>query len=153
MAKPKPSEEIVSINFTIPKSDKDKWLEYSKSLGFPLARIIKETMNKAIYQNPDLENSNKMQKIISKDIEELKAKMELLSKEYLDEIKKLPIPEDHIESKGRIINLLTDFGPLTREKLQSYLGMDGVELRKILSEMNKSKIIDFNPENQTWRVL
>lgn len=151
MAKPKPSEKMVTINFTIPESEKKKWLEYAGN--FPLARIIKETMNKAIYGIPDIEQSSNMQKTISKEIEELKEKMDLISKEYLNELKKIPDSDENIEVKGRILNLLTDFGPLSREKLQTYLGVDGSILRKILAEMSKSKSIDFIAENQTWSVL
>ena len=48
MAKPKPTEKMVGVSFQLPVSMKDKWKSYAESLGFPLARIIKETMNNKI---------------------------------------------------------------------------------------------------------
>lgn len=152
MAKPKPLEKMVNINFTISESEKNKWVEFAGN--FPLARVIKETMNKAIYQTIDIDKPTLLQKSMSKDIEELKEKLDLLSKEYLENLKKIPGPnEENIEIKGRILNLLSDFGPLSRERLQKYLGINGDLLRSILAEMSRSRSIDFIPEKQLWSVM
>lgn len=157
MAKPKPSEKMVYIGFTIAESEKTVWENFAVELGFPLARIIKETMNQRINMPSVSSNqqSDKFSKIIFDEINQLRNEISELNVKYLDAIKSAPISEsvnviDTENIKKRVRILLCDLKTITREKLQDYLDVDSKMMRKILTEMKDSNEIDYNPETQTW---
>ncbi|WP_369019453.1 hypothetical protein DSAG12_04335 [Promethearchaeum syntrophicum] len=153
MAKPKPSEKMDSIRFTIPESEKKIWKEYAKGLGFPLARIIKETMNQRI--NNFKANSSKTENEIMKELQNLSEKINFLNVKVEKKIIEAPIPKieiDKDEIRSRIEMFLSEFpNGLTRKKLITFLNIDSKIVRKILVEMKNDNII-YN-EDLKWRLV
>jgi len=153
MAKPKPLEKMDSITFTIPESEKKTWKEYAKDLGFPLARIIKETMNQKI--NHLKANSSKEQNEIMKEIQNLSETINFLNVKVEKNIINAPIPETEIdkdEITSRIFMFLSDFSSgLSRKKIIQYLNIDPKIVRKILVDMKNDNII-YN-EDLKWRLV
>ncbi len=153
MAKPKPLEKMDSITFTIPKSEKKIWKEYSKELGFPLARVIKETMNQKI--NHLKANSSIAQNEMVKEIQNLSEKINFLNAKVEKIIINAPKPEIEIDEStitSQIILFLSDFsGGLSRKKLVQYLNVDSKIVRKVLVDMRKNDLI-YN-EDLKWRLV
>lgn len=156
MVKPKPTQKMVQINFTIIESEKEKWEKYSQDLGFPLARVIKETMNKAIYQQATKSESFNLNLILN-EISSIKSQFndlsQNISKEIDDSDEKINDSQNIPEIKAKIISLLSDCGPISKEKIEYYTGVEKNLLWNVLDEMKKSKSIKYLIDGKKWSAI
>jgi hypothetical protein len=157
------NQKMVQYNFTISDNELELWRQYAKDLGFPLARVIKETMNQAI-NKPKVENDSKNLFVdnLTAEISSIKEQMKTLYNQYFESLKGLTVQSTDLSIKDlipRIRMFLQDLGSLSREKICDFVLLKDpsdekrILVRKALSEMKEDGQIDYDIDNQTWRVL
>lgn len=136
MVKIKPEESNTYISFTIAPSMKAKWVAYAKELGLPLARVIKETMNRVINTPIEKKESNNNEMIynflfeINKKIENLQHPTE----------SNVVITQDEI--KHRILMFLNDFSNgLELDVLSKYVNVESKIIQKALEKLEEEEVI------------
>jgi hypothetical protein len=151
---------MVQINLTITEEDLQKWRDYAN--GQSLAKIIKETMNKAIFKVETKKDDIKeiMLNEFRTEQAEFKAQMNANNEQIFQLLKQLPQSPstgNHAEIQQRILLFLTDHPDgMKRDKLGKYLGMDSDEGRKtvrvLLSDMKDQQLVTYDSITELWRL-
>jgi hypothetical protein len=148
MSKPKPNEEMVKVNFTIPTSLKGEWKDFAKNvLKCPMAQMIKNAVRdyrlnfQALNEtklSPELGMISQKQE---KMMEEMKEKLQQI--EQLVQKPKSVIPDlDGIEAikESILLDLEERNGkPIETKKLAKIIRVDKDETLNILGEMQEKQ--------------
>ncbi|WP_371805458.1 hypothetical protein [Candidatus Lokiarchaeum ossiferum] len=134
----------------IPVKDFNKWKEYSDKLGVPVAKLVKNTVNRAVRQadlREDKKENEKQSEIskINKKIDELEMNMRTMISELVNS-KEMEEVNDDVKLEGQIISLLTDFSSLTRNQIQRYTKADMKQLIKVLPKIAEIQ------DDRSWRL-
>ncbi len=153
MAKPKPTEKMERINFTLPESLKEEWEALAKSLRKPVAVMIKDAVRE--YRN-NLKKAN--EPTVNPELQVLELKLEKMLDQKMQQFKEasketsptIEEPDNVDEIKGRILAMLEDLGPQSSAKLSTYLGIPRKLAMHILEEMQESNVVKI--DKGSWSV-
>lgn len=156
IGRPKKKEKMERIDFTIESTEKAKWSNFAKSLGIPLSKAIKESMDKIMYKN---ESKNNQDSKVKQMLEEMQDSMNAIDKRYFDLLNSISNDKQEKTSNKQDIDKLKDRiliflrkGPDIREKIEKVIEIDKKQLRIILAEMKKDNQLDYNLESKEWSV-
>lgn len=144
MAKPKPLEPMIRVNFTVPESLKEEWENFAKDRHISVSQMVRNAVYEYQIKYRQLEQPAK-----NPELELMEMRLEKLLAEKMEHYIKLFQPvknEDEIDNivelKDRILKLLEKFGPQKSPDIADIIGIPRKLLMKVLEEMSQTdKII------------
>lgn len=160
MPKKSVKEEMVRIDLTIEKNQKIAWKEYATELHLPLARMIKEIVDREVFgikieSEKTGDRLDRIEEMIRENFRKQAEKYQEL-REELAESTKVKLKElfngDSESIFARILALL-QISELQRSKIESILKLDKKTIRTALAHLESQGLVEYNAEKDTWRAI
>jgi hypothetical protein len=156
---------MVRISFTVRESDKKKWIEKGRELGYfsgskgerGLSTFIKDTMNNSTNYEKSAEKFTKEEvkeeligEMQTAFFEKMKAEYELLNQKA-EESK----TEPNVDYEKQFLGLMESFGNVDISQLQSSYEIDNLDVIVVtLNKLEKQKLIvsEMKGVKKTWKL-